>query len=136
MKTNEPKVTVCAIIEKDGKVLLTKRNVEPFKDCWCLPGGHIDFGETAEDAVIREVKEETGTEFVPEFFDYFDEIIEKLNWHAVVLAFGGSAEGEIKKGEKEVSDIKWFSVDDAVKMDLAFTHNFILERWTKGSKNE
>jgi len=136
MKVNEPKVTVCAIIEKGGKVLLTKRNAEPFKDRWCLPGGHVDFGETAEDAVIREVKEETGLDFGPEFFDYFDEIIEKLNWHAVVLAFCGSAEGEIKKCEKEVSDIKWFSVGDAVKMDLAFIHNFILEKWTKGSKNE
>ena len=47
------KTTVGAIIEGDGKILLTKRNIEPFKGYWCLPGGHIEYFEPAKDAIIR-----------------------------------------------------------------------------------
>jgi 8-oxo-dGTP diphosphatase len=59
-----PIATVAAIIKNEaGKILLTRRNVDPFKGQWCLPGGHIDDNEKAFDAVIREAKEETGLEF-------------------------------------------------------------------------
>lgn len=64
----KPRVTCGAIIEKKGKILLTKRNVEPYKNYWCLPGGHIEWGEKAEEAIRREVKEETGLDFKPKFF--------------------------------------------------------------------
>jgi len=131
---NSLRVTVCAIIERDEKILLTKRSVESFKGYWCLPGGHIDFGETAESAVIREIKEETGLKFNPKFFGYFDEIIKDMNLHAVVLAFSGDARGEIKKDEKEVTDINWFSLDEASKMKLAFKHNLILDKWIDGKR--
>ncbi len=86
--------TVCAVIERDNKVLLVKRNHEPFKDYWCLPGGHIDFGETAQQAVIREVKEETGLTFTPKFLNYRDELYPDINWHGEVLLFHGKAEGK------------------------------------------
>ena len=52
--------TVDGVIFKDKKVLLTKRSIEPFKDSWVLPGGHIERGEKPEHAAVREVREETG----------------------------------------------------------------------------
>lgn len=52
------KKTVGAIIEKNRRILLTKRNVEPFKGLWCLPGGHIEPGENAEDAFTGNVKKD------------------------------------------------------------------------------
>ena len=49
-----PITTVAAIIKNDkDEILLTRRNVEPFKEQWCLPGGHIDENEKALDAVNR-----------------------------------------------------------------------------------
>ena len=131
-----PKATVGAIIykKKDGEcqILLTKRNIEPFRDYWCLPGGHIDKFENAYDAVIREVKEETNLDFSPTFFCYADEIFPEKNIHNVVLMFYGKATNALKADPKEVSDIEWFSINDALKLNLAFTHNelighFILE---------
>ena len=43
-----------------GRILLIRRNFEPFIGCWGMPGGKIHFGEHVEEAVVREVREETG----------------------------------------------------------------------------
>ena len=126
-----PIATVAAIIKNDeGKILLTCRNVEPFKGQWCLPGGHIDANETVETAVIREVKEETGLDFEPKFITYLDEIAPEHNWHAVVMVFDGRGMGEIVTQESEVTDIRWFSLDEASSLSLAFTHNEILDEYS------
>ncbi|MBW2991867.1 NUDIX hydrolase [Candidatus Woesearchaeota archaeon] len=119
---NEKKVraTAGAVIVKDGKMLLAKRNTEPFKDYWCLPGGHIDFGESAEEAIVREVKEETGLNFKPNFLGYIDEIIPEIDWHGVGLVFYGEAEGEESFDEEEIKELKWFDINEAANMKLAF----------------
>ncbi|MBD3343925.1 MAG: NUDIX domain-containing protein [Chitinivibrionales bacterium] len=128
-----PKATVGAIIVQDNdgvnKVLLTKRNVPPFKGQWCLPGGHIEDYETSTNAVIREVKEETGLEFIPSFYGYFDEIYPDMEIHNVALIFEGPARGDLKLQPEEVSEAKWYTLDEAKKFDLAFSHNEVLERY-------
>jgi len=53
---------VDGVYVKDGKLLLLKRNVEPFKGYWHAVGGHVEENETLKDAVKREFKEETGLE--------------------------------------------------------------------------
>ena len=106
---------------------MTKRNIPPYKNYWCLPGGHIEWGEKARKAVEREVKEETGLDFHPKFFGYYDEIINKIKWHAVVLSFFGEAEGEISIDFNEVKKAKWFSkreLNDIKK--IAFTNRKII----------
>lgn len=108
------------------KILLTKRAIEPFKDYWSLPGGHIEKQEKAVEAVIREVKEETNLTFEPKFFMYNDEIFKKPDFHAVVLVFFGSATGKIRIQEEEVSDCKWFTTSEALKLNLAFNHKEII----------
>ncbi len=55
MKTIE---VVAAIIKKDDKIFITKRSYGEFSDMWEFPGGKIEAGETQEEALIREIKEE------------------------------------------------------------------------------
>jgi 8-oxo-dGTP diphosphatase len=132
-----PEATVAAIaIRTDDPqaILLTRRNVEPYKGQWCLPGGHIDRFETAQEAVIRELREETGLSFCPEFFFYFDEIIPERNIHAVVMAFAGEAQGVLAPSESEVTEIAWFSLGEARSLPLAFTHNEILDTYAAHTK--
>lgn len=57
------KLAVClAVVDADRKVLITRRNkgMKIFPHAWVLPGGHVDVGESLEEAVVRELAEETG----------------------------------------------------------------------------
>ena len=58
----QKKFAMCVdgVLVRDGKILLLKRNVEPFKGCWHVVGGHVEEDESLKDAVIREFREETG----------------------------------------------------------------------------
>ena len=61
---------VAAIIIKDKKIFATQRGYGEFKDGWEFPGGKVEKGETPENAIVREMKEELDTEIkVKEYFD-------------------------------------------------------------------
>jgi 8-oxo-dGTP diphosphatase len=130
-----PKATVAAIIHPAGDrrtILLTRRNVNPFKELWCLPGGHIDDFEPAETAVVREVKEETNLDFAPDqFVGWFEEIFPEHRFHAVALAFAGAGSGTLQEQPDEVSEMAWFTLDVALSMQLAFTHNLVLQHYAR-----
>ncbi len=55
-----PIPAVCCFITRHDEILLAKRAIEPCRGEWCLPGGFIEMGETTEEAVVRELREETG----------------------------------------------------------------------------
>ncbi|MBI5567445.1 MAG: NUDIX domain-containing protein [Chloroflexi bacterium] len=55
-------VGVTGAVVRDGKVLYVRRNYEPNKGTWTLPGGYAEHTETLDEAVIRELREETGIE--------------------------------------------------------------------------
>lgn len=122
-----PKITCGAILKKEGKILLTKRDISPYKNYWCLPGGHIEWKEKAEEAIKREVKEETSLSFKPTFFRYYNEIAPERKWHAVSLIFIGNAVGKIKIDKNEVKESKWFTKKEIKKLKIAFTNKKVLE---------
>jgi 8-oxo-dGTP diphosphatase len=125
--------TVCAIIVKQDadqvKVLLTLRGYPPFQGQWCLPGGHVEKNETAQQAVIREVKEEVDLDFKANFKFYWDEIIPEMDIHAVVLVFDGPMKGKIKAQPGEVAKMGWFTFEEIESIPLAFQHNGILKKY-------
>ena len=94
-----------------------------------MPGGHIDPFERASDAVAREVMEETGLVFEGRFLGYQDEIIHERQIHAVVLIFVGTATGDLKAAQGEIREVRWFSLDEARNLSLAFMHNAILDAY-------
>ncbi len=130
-----PHVTVAAIITRvqDGslQILLTKRasRLSSFPGTWVIPGGHVEQFEPRDQAIIREVKEETGLDFQPTLFGVYDEIIEARGIHAVVSVYAGPGEGEMIADEHEVSEIGWFGLDAVLNSDLefGFEHKKILQ---------
>jgi len=67
MKTIE---VVAAIIRKEDKIFATQRGYGDFKDWWEFPGGKVEAGETPEEALVREIKEELSTEISIDKFLY------------------------------------------------------------------
>jgi len=57
-------LVVAAIIRKEGKILATQRGYGDYKDGWEFPGGKIEAGETAREALVREIREELGAGIV------------------------------------------------------------------------
>jgi ADP-ribose pyrophosphatase YjhB (NUDIX family) len=95
MKHKEIVVCVDGVFVKNGKILLLKRNVEPFKGCWHVVGGHVEENESLKAAVKREFKEETALDIaVGDVIDArFEETFDRIK---VIVAFEvKSAEGEI-----------------------------------------
>ena len=126
------KATVGAIIEGAQGVLLALRNHPPFEGCWCLPGGHIEFGEGVEGALYREIHEETGLSITTHrFLGYFSEYFPELDWHAVALMFVVQVEGEQARQESEVRELRWFGPKELAEMELAFNHGEVVKRYLK-----
>ena len=112
------------IILKDKKILLLQRSnyTERYPEYWGCPGGRAEIGETPEQNVIREVKEECNLDFVP------TKIIKTGIWEdKKYYRFLGNWSGEIKIQELEVLDYNWFSYKEASKLKLSFDYREIIE---------
>ena len=105
-----PLLTVDGVIFLDGKVLLVKRAIKPFKGYWTLPGGHVRLGETVEDAVHREIKEETGLDVeIEKMVGIYSDPKRDPRGHVITIAYIlKPIGGELKFDEEEASDIKYF----------------------------
>jgi 8-oxo-dGTP diphosphatase len=101
-------ICVDGVYIKAGKILLLKRNVEPFKGFWHLIGGHVEENETLKQALQREFKEETSLDV--QVGEIIDARIEKtFDRTKIIVAFKvTSAEGEIKLNS-ESEDFGWFT---------------------------
>ena len=135
-----PEATVAAIITKHInqkiKILLTHRDHYPFNNKWCIPGGHIEKQESVYDAVVREIKEETELDFKGKFFKYFEELFPDISIHNVVLVFIGTATGKLPNRTNEVDEFLWIDLNEALKINLAFNHNEILNEYKRSIRNE
>jgi len=89
---DRPCVGVGAVIVEDGRVVLIKRRFEPLAGEWSLPGGSVEVGETLEDAVAREMEEETGLQVsVGPVIEVFDRMMRdadgRVRFHFVIVDF-------------------------------------------------
>ena len=123
-----PMVTVDAAVfllsEGKAKVLLIKRKKEPFKGKWAFPGGFVEMDEELEEAVARELAEETGLCGVKlEQMRTFGTCGRDPRGRQISIAFMGMVEGEqpkIKAGD-DAEEVRWFDVEQLPEM--AFDHN-------------
>ena len=113
-------IVVALVVNEKGEILLGKRNQPENSEIhgkWEFPGGGIEFGEQAEEALLREVKEETGLEvevvrLLPKVFtNFWDWPAGKL--HVVILSFECKAiGGQLESLEPEIGELKYFKPED------------------------
>jgi 8-oxo-dGTP diphosphatase len=126
-----PMVTVDAVVfrknETTTEVLLIKRGHYPYEGMWALPGGFVDMEETLEEAVCRELKEETGLAGIRlEQLHTFSDIHRDPRGRNISIIFWGIAtlDNTSVKGGDDAIDARWFAIDQLP--ELAFDHSKVI----------
>jgi 8-oxo-dGTP diphosphatase len=123
--------TATAIIPfPPDKILLIKRRTVPFSGYWALPGGRVDSGETVEQTIVREVKEETGLDVavMRKTGEYHEQGVQdgvEYNYYPACFLVK-TVGGRIEKQESEIEEIKLFSLNE-VPEALAFEHTLMIK---------
>ena len=112
------------IILQNKKILLLQRSnyTENYPEFWGCPGGRAEKGETAEQNVIREVKEECNLDFTPTSV-FKTGIWNDRNYYR----FLGNWSGKIQTQELEVLDYNWFTYDEAINLKLSFDYKEVIQ---------
>ncbi len=120
---DHPVVGVGAIIIKGGEVLLARRGREPGYGEWSIPGGGVKLGETLEEAVIREVREEVNLAIrVEEVVEVLERIFHdpqgKVQYHYVLVDFlCEHLSGQGKPGS-DALELQWVPVSEVPRQPL------------------
>ena len=106
-----PRVGVGAVIVHESRVLLVRRGREPLKGHWSLPGGLIELGESLQNAVVREVEEETGLRVEPlELIELLDRIHreeDRVRYHYVIADYLCRVTGGTLKAASDADAVRW-----------------------------
>lgn len=129
-----PLLAVRAFIRDDsGKILILKRTPgDSHGDLWCLPGGKVDHGQSAIEAIAREIFEETSLQSTaPEFLFYMDGLPAKAgDQHFLTLFFLVDVTGLIVLNE-ESSEFAWLDAAEMDRYAFAFDTDTAIQRWLK-----
>jgi len=125
---NNPFPAVAALVSNQAsQLLLVKRAVEPAKGEWCLPGGFIEIDESIEEAVLRELREETGIEGeIGGLVDFFST---RSPLYGSLLIFGYRVTmlgGELQAGD-DAQDVGFFDLDDLPPVAF-LSHKRLIEK--------
>ena len=106
---------VAAIIKKEDKIFITRRSYGEFADMWEFPGGKIELGETRDDALIREIKEELELDI--NNLEYLSTVeYDYPNFHLIMHCFICEICGG-KLNLNAHNDAKWVSLDELLKQN-------------------
>ena len=116
-----PEPTAGALIQDpEGRILLIKSH--KFKDLYTIPGGHIELGETAEEALRREIREETGLEIIDvEFLLYQDFVFDDSFWkkkHFIFLDFACRTDCTEVVINEEAQEYVWTTPEEALTLPI------------------
>ena len=120
-------VGIGVIVQKNGKILLIKRQGSHGAETWAPPGGHIDFGETIENCAKREVKEEMDIEIKNlKVVGFTNDLFKKDKKHYITIwVFSDWKSGKEKMDGREMSEFGWFDWNNLPKPLFIPLKNFV-----------
>ena len=141
-KLRNPYPVVDAIVEKNGKIVLIEKDRGPYAGMLGLPGGFIEWGETAEQAVVREAKEETGLRIKAiEILGVYSRPTRDVRGHLMTVVFAARLLGGKLRGRDDVAKARWFHLKKIPwkKFNRTSDHPQIIRdymKWKKARRRE
>ena len=126
MAYQSPKITVDGVLFIENTILLIKRKNPPFKDIWALPGGFVEYGETTENAVKREMEEETGLKTkIRSLIGVYSDPKRDPRGHTISVVYHLEKEqGDAVAGD-DAAELQFFDLDNLPM--LSFDHEKIIK---------
>lgn len=120
-----PALTVDGLIIKGHKIVLIKRSKSPFEGHYALPGGFVEYGETVESALKREIAEETGLKVkIKSLVGVYSDPNRDPRGHVVSLAFKAQITGGELSSGSDACEVRLFDIRNLPQ--LAFDHEKII----------
>ncbi len=121
---NASPVSLAFIFSDKNEVLLAKRDREPYKGVWTIPGGYLEADEQPMDGIKRELKEETGCNVEPYklfgfYLCHFDDLTQGWRYTLNIIYLSKITKGKMQPAD-DVSDLQYFSLNKLPK--IAFKH--------------
>jgi mutator protein MutT len=117
-----PIAAVGAVVFYDHQVLLVRRKVDPYAGRWSIPGGAIELGERAREALVREVREECGVDVEPlVVVDVYDNIVEDggtVKYHYVVIDYLSRYVSGTPRAGSDVDQSRWIAISDLDRYEM------------------
>lgn len=127
-----PIVAVGGVVCREDQVLLIKRGTDPGKGTWSIPGGVVRLGESLREAVVREVREETGldVEAVEQLgtVERIERDQGRVRFHYVIVDYACRVKGGTPKAGSDANDIRWFALGELEPLGLSREALTIVER--------
>ena len=121
-----PKLTVDAVTILNGKVVLVRRKNPPYQGMFALPGGFVEIGETTENAVLRELREETGLSAeIVKLLGVYSDPERDPRGHTVSVCYLAIGNGK-PVARTDAKEIGIFDITEIP--ELAFDHNKIINQ--------
>ncbi|MGQ9678148.1 MAG: NUDIX domain-containing protein [bacterium] len=134
MRYRQPKLAVDCIVFLNGKVVLIERANAP--KGWALPGGFVNYGETVEEAVRREVREETGLLLTDlQQFRVYSAPERDPRGHCISVVFVARGRGKLKAGD-DARGWKLVEMDEVGRENLVFDHRQVLADFQKSFRRQ
>ena len=124
----KPSPASAVAIVQDGQVLMVRRRHEPFKGHWTLPSGFLEYGETPEQAAVREVREEIGVDV--ELTGLVDVLLERGDPRGLCLLVvytGRVLGGRLRAGD-DAAEVRAFPLDHPPEKIAFLAHRQALEK--------
>jgi len=117
-----PVVGVGGVVVRDGRVLLIRRGKQPLYGRWVVPGGTVELGESLGQALVREMREETGLEVEPiELITVFDRIHRdgaRVVYHYVIVDYLCRWRSGEARAASDALDVAWATPEELERYDL------------------